>query len=381
MLGGIGRFLSAFGSHSIEVYEWPEATIRKKRLDDGPDWDLLTSKMQPLFFSGWQLAHAVVKADYLVERNYLLPGIGLLLQLDQVLAFDGGSNLRLVNGSPATLNDFTRTSLSGRLGQGLSILFSHSKGYQFAGHLASDPAVQAHLSSGSATTAKAADFLFEKTCGARMILESKASFSQFENDPSKIKSTLKAALTKQVDYWMDKIAPVATDGYAVYSCLREEGDPTPSALIFVDPPSRPGSDPIKIPKDWVRRQNYSAWLRVMGFEVAAENLRHGIRERTVKTEFLVVNAEGREFAVPLHQPGPYYKDSQVVGLEVHVLRSLSGYLSGDTDYLDIEGSDTFPEIDFTEVGAEYRSGSVFPDGSYLGDSRRSYADRFETFPI
>lgn len=55
--------------------------------------------------------------------------------------FQSAANLSLVSGSPATLNDFTRTSLSGRLAQGLSILFAHENDYCLVGHLASDPAV------------------------------------------------------------------------------------------------------------------------------------------------------------------------------------------------------------------------------------------------
>ena len=170
MFNSMGRILSAFGNHNVDVYEWAQADVRKSRLSNGPKWDDLARRHPILTFTGWQLAHAVVKADFLVERDLLLPGLGLLLQVDRIIDFKAGANLRTVPGSSSSLNDFTRTSLSGRLGQGLSILFAQSKGYNFAGHLASDPAVPSHLASLHGKTTKVADFLFETLSLQRMIL-------------------------------------------------------------------------------------------------------------------------------------------------------------------------------------------------------------------
>ncbi|MCW4578896.1 hypothetical protein, partial [Gluconacetobacter entanii] len=200
MLGGVGKLLTAFGTKSIDVYEWTQANVRKARLPNGPIWGNLALPRPRLQFNGWKLAHAVTKADYLVERNLLLPGLGFLLQIDGIIDFSAGANLRLVPGSVATLNDFTRTSLTGRVGQGLSLLFAQSKGYRFVCHLASDGDVVRHMASALPTKKlKAADFLFENGGGRRVILESKASFSQLVNEPSLIKSVLKTALMDQVD--------------------------------------------------------------------------------------------------------------------------------------------------------------------------------------
>lgn len=200
------RRLAAFGTSSVDVYEWAEADVGMRRPPNPPLWRNLAAPRPPMQFTGWQLAHAVIKTDYLIERDWLLPGLGFILQIDRIVDLGAGRNLRLVTGSPATLNDFTGMSLAGRIGQGLSLLFAHSNGYGFVCHLASHPQVIAHIAALPKKDKKrAADFLFESQNKKRMILESKASFTQPENEPSPIKSRPKEALTEQVDYWMGQI--------------------------------------------------------------------------------------------------------------------------------------------------------------------------------
>jgi hypothetical protein len=289
--------LAAFGTQSVNVYEWSEADIRSKRLPNGPVWSDFAQPRPDLNFTGWQLAHAVVKADYLIERNFLLPGLGLLLQLDRIVNFNSGTTLSLFAGSADTLNDFIRSSLSGRLGQGMSLLFAQEKGYSFVGHLASDPFVSNHIASLPGKSKKAADFLFEKLGMQRMILESKGSFSQTSNDPTKVKSILRSALIGQVDYWMTRIVPAATKGFAVYSCFRESGMAATSTLIFVGPPAQVGSEPMDVPEAWVRRHNYAAWLYVMGLDLAASSLRSNELRDATAVELPIIQIARRRFAV------------------------------------------------------------------------------------
>lgn len=360
----IGLLLAALGTQSIEVYEWSETNIRKKRLPNGPIWADLAQPKSALQFNGWELAHAVMKADYLIDRNFLLPGLGFLLQLDQIVDFRSAANLSLVSGSPATLNDFTRTSLSGRLAQGLSILFAQQNDYCFVGHLASDPAVKAHLASGTSKTKQVADFLFEGTAKDRMILESKGSFVQADNHPSKIKSVLKNALEDQVDYWMGKVTPSATKGFAVYSCLREAGNPTPSALIFVDPPLKRVSEPIELPEAWVRRHNYAAWLRVMGLDQTAKALREDAREGHGSVELPVITIGGRRFAMSHFFPQVKRGRWLCMGLDVGAMTAIGRALRGNvSDLMAIEGT---PLTDSAKVALTDRDLSIFPDGSLFG---------------
>ena len=364
MFWGIGRLLAALGTQSIEVYEWSESDIRKKRLPNGPLWANLAQPKPALQFNGWELAQAVMKADYLIDRNFLLPGLGFLLQLDMIVDFHSAANLSLVSGSPATLNDFTRTSLSGRLAQGLSILFAQQNNYRFAGHLASDPAVQAHLASGTSKTEQVADFLFEGVAKDRMILESKGSFAQADNHPSRIKSVLKNALEDQVDYWMSKVIPSATKGFAVYSCLREAGNSTPSALIFVDPPIKTDPDPIELPEAWVRRRNYAAWMRAMGFDQTATALREGARDDRRSAALPVITIEGRRFAMSNFFRQDKWGRWLCTGLDVSVMTAIGRSLRGDdTDLMAIEGT---PSTDSVKASLADRNWSIFPDGSFFG---------------
>ena len=87
VLGGIMSFIESLGNTSIEVYEWTESDVQKRRLPNSPDFLTLTAKLPSLQFSGWSLAHAVVKADHLDRRNLTMPGIGFLLQASSLLDY------------------------------------------------------------------------------------------------------------------------------------------------------------------------------------------------------------------------------------------------------------------------------------------------------
>ena len=364
MFGGLARQLATIGANSIDVYEWTQADIRKPRLPNGPTWGNLAEPRPKLQFTRWQLAHAVVKADYLVERDLLLPGLGFLLQIDRIVDFAAGPNLRLVPGSIVTLNDFTRTSLCGRLGPGLSLLFAQGKGYSFVCHLASDPIVARHIASLPEKSKKVADFLFESLGSQRMILESKASFAQAANDPTPIKSTLKVALTGQVDYWMSRITPAASKGFAVYSCLRESGNPVPSALIFVDPPEQSIRQPIEFPEGQVRRRNYAAWLTLMGLNETARNLLQPDRRARTEIQLPVIQIGPQRFGVSIqfspHKMGRWL----CAGLDVHALEAIGTALDNDEGPLLAYDGATADGLTLSAAGEEF--GSVFPDGSYLG---------------
>ncbi|MCW4578856.1 hypothetical protein, partial [Gluconacetobacter entanii] len=161
------------------------------------------------------------------------------------------------------------------------------------------------------------------------------------------------------DYWMSRITPPASKGFALYSCLRATGNATPSAVIFVDPPEQPTRQPVEIPHDQVRRRNYAAWLRAMGLTETAQAL-------------LESNRDGRrEIRLPLIQIGPFQFACTVssgsnnaerwlgMGLEVSVLNAISAALDGKNGpLLAYDGLDiAMEEIEF---------GSIFPDGSYFG---------------
>src|SRR5688572_16830671 len=98
------------GSSSIELFEWNRPNVMMKRLPNNPVWSSFATHFATLPVTGIRLAHAVVKADYLIARNYALPSLGFLLQMDQIIDFGSSTNLRLLPGASSILNDVSQTS-------------------------------------------------------------------------------------------------------------------------------------------------------------------------------------------------------------------------------------------------------------------------------
>lgn len=371
LIENVLSFVRSLGNTSIEVHEWKECDVLKARLSNSPDFGTLTKRLPDLTFSGWSLAHAVVKADYLDQRNLLMPGLGFLLQSGNLIDFSK-SAIELKAGASKALNDVSLTSLSGRVGQGLAMLYGHRLGLKFCAHLrsyveslpAGSPAV---MHNGKPM----ADFLFADD-NRTVLIESKGSFTLKKNDPTAIKSVLKGALKAQVDPWMGYLQPPPNNGYVVYSCLRENSW-APSALSVVDPSGEDGrSADVPFDREQVVRENYGAWLRAMGLPQVAERLRRppdaaaekGIEEQPVETEFLVFEHEGRSFAVrsqPYHRVLYPFSDFRLVGVDLSVLKAISTAIET-------------PGVAITElllnlpspVDAPQESASIFPDGSVLG---------------
>lgn len=365
LIGDICNVLAAMDATHIDLYEWQRANVTKPRLPNNPQWPAFANSVGSMTFTGIELAHAVVKADYLIVRNFALPSVGFLLQMDQIIEFGGNAGIRLRPGASSILSDVTQSSVVGRVGQGLSILFAREHDYAFVGHLASDPSLIAHLP--ISNEKRVADFLFEKTSSERMILESKATFSLDENKCSPVKTVLKQALEKQVDPWMGVVSPSPSKGYAVYSCLREVGNSTPSAIVFVDPPERKGVVQVEFPNNWVRRQNYAAWLRVMGLRDAANRLRVGgsgllSDKGPSPVKFRRAQVHGRDFALltSLDRPQDFPDTRFAVGIDLEALQMVSATIQGSSGAL----------ADFVPKPAPRFEGepplSILPDGTLFG---------------
>lgn len=336
-----------------------------KRLPNAPDITQLTTQRANLIFNGWSLAHAVVKADYLDRRNLTMPGMGFLLQAGNLLEFSS-SSIELKPGASTALNDVSLTSLSARVGQGLAILYGQSLGLKFTAHLRSHVELLPAGSVGAAHKKEAmADFLFADN-QQTVLIESKGSFTQKENDPTKIKSVLKGALTDQIDPWMGYLQPTPSNGYVVYSCLRETAW-VPSALFVVDPE---GDDEqtadTSFSKDQVIRQNYSAWLRAMGLGDAGARLaaHSTVDQRLDDVPFAIAEVDGRDYAFrPPSLVSPRYRKGYfpVVGLDLEALRAISSVLQ--------RSNAVFPEL-LANLPAQptdrLGAASIFPDGSLMG---------------
>ncbi|SMC51193.1 hypothetical protein SAMN06297251_10381 [Fulvimarina manganoxydans] len=380
MLKYVCNVMASMGPSAIDLYEWKRADVLKKRLSNKPLWSHLATSVGILPFTGIRLAHAVVKADYLIKRNFALPSLGFILQMDRIIDFGSSANIKLMPGASSILADVTQSSLAGRVGQGLSILFAEARGYNFLGHLGSDPTVLAYLA--ATGSERVADFLFEHEDSSRMILESKASFTLEDNVCTPIKRTLKRALSEQVIPWLGAVTPTPSKGYAAYSCLRETGNSTRSAIVFVDPPGKEDDGPqVHLPKDWVRRQNYAAWLRVMGLHDASNRLKSN-RDTEITggpSDVLmpVVAIDGRRYGIlRLSEPSiNLIEMSFVIGIEVGALRAISDSIAGEPKAL----------IEYQPYRREEREQaeplSILSDGTLFGLIRRKRVERIEVFRL
>lgn len=353
---------------SIDVFEWSRSDVLLPRLPDGTLWHHRASPRSALSFNGWNLAHAVVKADFLQPGSLALPGLGFLLQMHHLLDFSS-TKLQLKPNVATNLADVTKSSSIGRLGQGFSLLFGHQQGLDFVGHLATDPAVQAHPLAGRG---KVADFLFEDAAGDRIVLESKASVSLPDNIPSKVKGVLKKALSTQVDPWVQALTPRVSKGYAVYSCLREAGATTPSAITFVDPPKQYDDRSIELPETWVKRQNYAGWLTAMGLGQSAEKLRNRAEGEPQVAMLITCKIQDQEYALV---PFGISKHQEILsmGINVVALEAISAALRGDEEALAKSRMER-GRIKADIAEAPY---SIFPDGTFLGmvDHKRPWYPR------
>lgn len=362
---GMLELVQSLGRTSIEVYEWNQTDVRKKRLPNASRLEELSTKLPELSFNGCRLAHAVVKADYLDRRNLTMPGIGFLLQACSVIDF-GKSPIELKSGAAKALNDFSLSSMAGRVGQGLAILYGHRLGLKFVAHLRSHVESLPSGSAGASHKNEAmADFLFASD-QQTVIIESKGSFSLRENDPTPIKAVLKAALQDQIDPWMRHLQPTPSNGFVIYSCIRE-GDSEPSTMFVVDPEGDTAeSSDVPLSVEQVMRENYGAWLRAMGLVDSAERLLHPLPDvrSPVKYSFMIVEIDGRKFAF-LDEPYKnfYYQwwGNPGIGIDFFVLQAISSAIqSSDASLQELLANFHDPS------GFSQSNASIFPDGSIFG---------------
>ncbi|MEE5133812.1 hypothetical protein V2J82_25520 [Pseudomonas alliivorans] len=364
MFKGLYCLLSSVRKTSVQVYEWEKSFATADRLPKFSHIDDVANRHPDLVFSGHKFAHAVVKAEYLIKSDYTLPSIGFLFQAYDILNFTAPI-IELRPGASRVLNDFSNSAMAGRIGQGLCLLYAHSLGFKFTAHLRS------HVESlpvGSRAYKRrkdaAADFLF--TNGLKTILvESKASFSLIENNPSAIKKVLKKALIRQIDPWMKYLKPTPSNGYVMYSCLRE-GTWEPSAIFVVDPEGEDSDEaPILFDVEQVMRENYSGWLRAMGLADSASRLLNSSTDVGEPTlyEFFVLEYQGRKFAYPVDYMYVinYPWGKPVIGIDLTVLQAISEVIVAKEKTLESLLSDYVPLV--VEESVAF---SVFPDGSVFG---------------
>jgi hypothetical protein len=369
-------------TYAVDVYEMSYADVISARLRNS-EWDSVTTKHNALNFSALQLAHAIVKADTITPRDPTLPGLAFLLQCHELIDWES-NHFSLVHGGTNMLSDFVRSSMTGRIGQGVAILFAQSRGYMFTSLLETHLRQHNHLNN-SRPQRQIADFLFEARDGGRVVVESKATFSSRKNIPSEAKKVLKKGLIQQVEPWMTGIDPNPSNGYVVRTQIREPNQTDPTSIVFVDPVGDQESGHLKITTEAVRRDNYAGWLRAMGLKGASDRLRSGEIGQGRPVEFLLVKIARRKVAIALpdcsshelssfsrwllfpdHGIWPLPLIPPVVGIDWEVLKAIAEAQNGSNDALiniDLPSIEPRAKID-----TRYPV-SMFSDGTVLFDIR------------
>ncbi|SNY70996.1 hypothetical protein [Pantoea sp. GL120224-02] len=389
MLRIMWEFVRTFKKSSkvikIDLYEWHQSNVMMQKLPDNPQWTSYANFRGEMSFSLWNLAHAVVKTDYLIINNFMSPCLGFLLSGNSLLKISANDNIRLIDNINSVLNDVSLTSYTGRLGQGLTIMLAHHLGYRFVGHLASDPYIKkynAHFTSLNGNKkSKVADFLFEDHTNNRAIIESKASSTLQTHETSFVKRKLKEALTKQVIPLVNSVTRVGK-GYASHSALRGFSQPINSSISYVDPPSGNEFKELNLDSLWVKRKNYSAWFALLSYFDIAKilyNNENGDLKSLINLtrKSLRVTYICGKCCVILRWEKIGKNMLVVAGVEYSLMRSIESLLQGNDEsllrYSGIEHYESYENSYFENV-------SFFPDGTFVGQCHSHHLERhYENF--
>lgn len=381
----------------LPVYELAKCSVMKPHARSRP----LPESSGEVKFDAWRLFHAVTKADYLqrpAPSDVWTRARGTLIENNDLFDWNE-NNWRLKEGKSAFYADSTRTGISGRIGQGMALLFLEDRGYAYVGRFESEWKQRAATQDRQwpAERRKAPDFIAENVAKQWVLAESKGGFSPRGKQPP-IKNALKKGLG-QLDGWDKRIDPQPIKSFAIGTFLRETGDDSkePSLIAFVDPEPESPENPVVFPLDTVRRANYASWLSCMGLADAADRLRNGAGDPK-EQKFLILKLSGQEYAVRIVSAsfgGDFLSDH-------HVWHLISGWLLWDFRWLDCDIDIELVGLDLSVLETislaikspketklmdlkptERRAapadkkfyGSVFSDGSLMGVLRLRSGDR------
>ena len=385
------------GQSRLPVFEIDKKNVQKPYARVRP----LPQASGDLSFSAWDLAHALKKADCArwPSSTLLWTGtVGFLLEHAQLFDWSS-SDLRLNPGMSDFYADFTRTSIAGRVAQGMALLFLEKEGYTFVARF--DSTIR-NVSTGKSSSRtrrrkpKEPDFIVENGSKEQALAEAKGGFVP-ANENSYIKGDLKAAL-EQLSSGTTSMVPQPSKSFAVGTYLREVDDCSgePSLIAYTDPPPDEPDDPVEFPEDVVRRANYASWLALMGLDGGARRLwtRSGEPERRTVP---IIAVGKRKYVVSVASVRPEYGRDPVdgtfwhntedwlfwpfgpfpdgialelVGLDLEVVESLEIAIRDPSQAEELMAIQPMEETDIpleVDGGAFY--GSVFSDFSLLGEIR------------
>ncbi|GIX22528.1 MAG: hypothetical protein KatS3mg121_1311 [Gammaproteobacteria bacterium] len=225
-------------------------------------------------FTLWQLAHATVKADtarHLPSFSVVRRVLGFLMEWSAALTSAHG-NLRF---DASEYADFVKTALTGRVAQGLALLYCQDQGYIYISHYSQ------FLSGNNRARSKGPDFVLEKRGGClRALLEAKGTVASAHRS-----ANVRPALRKakgQLETGFKQLSGQVAEGYATLALLRGLDD-TRDSEGFVTRIRNTSEEPPKPThprEDLVTRGNYGVWLDFLGLT----SLARGLLEPEVKQD-------------------------------------------------------------------------------------------------
>lgn len=165
---------------------------------------------------------------------------------------------------------------------------------------------------------------------------------------------------------MKKLTPTPSNGYVMYSCLRD-GSSAQSAIFVVDPEGdNDKSAYLSVDIEQTMKENYGAWLRAMGMIDSATRLLNSSvdLEQKYKYDILIKDIGGHKFAFFTYPNKRYCSHSKYtmsVGIDHSVLMAISSTINNrEKKLLDLLG-DRF-DMNYPTVN----NISIFPDGTIFG---------------
>lgn len=270
-----------FGKMTMDWHQIPLNIVSAR----GP----LNGTKSTLDFYPLQFAHAIVKTDAarrLPPWTIVRRTLGFLLEWGSAIRSRNG-NLRI---DVSEYIDFVGTSLTGRIGQGLGLLYCQHQGYTYLGHYSS---VFGHIPRGSSTK-KGPDFVLEKRRqGIRALLEAKASAKDRARPP----------LRQAVDQLRGGFAHLGgrvSEGYATAVVLQDlyAHNDSEGFVIHISNPQTSPLVPQLPTDDSVIRDNYGTWLMFMGLTSLGAPLLRRVRPPNLPpVSVWVLEIARREIAV------------------------------------------------------------------------------------
>jgi hypothetical protein len=382
------------GRSNLPIHELAKAKVEKLNARTRP----LPKASGSVQFSAWRLAHAIKKADCLRWPTAPIRWAGATgFLLENSHLFDwSGSEWCLKQGMSSFYADFSGSSMAGRIAQGMALLFLEDKGYAYVGRFETEWKQRAATQNRQwpADKTKAPDFIAENGQKKWVLAEAKGGFASPGTKPP-IKSALKDGLEQLAD-WDKYITPQPIKSFAIGTFLRETGDTSgeTSLIAFVDPEPEVPENPVEFRRDAVRRANYASWLLLMGLDEASTRLRGGDGARQ-RYELPLLTVGGTQYAVSIASMTPRYPDLssrgswrdiqdwrfwhnhlfrdgidiELVGLDLKVLRALSSVTqpAAASELMTLKPSERRDTP--ADLGGGTFYGSVFSDGSLLGELR------------